>query len=279
MNQQNFDKKPLRAIAQHKYNTARMNLLLVIAITAINVILIAAQTDTYLLFSASVPYIVSFIGVSVYAETGIIASLFIFAAIALVLTVPYLVCWIFSKKNYAWMIAALVYFCLDTVCMLYLFFGELSAILDVVFHAWILYYLIIGVKYGHQLKTLPEDEIVAPNAEADGDNIFFSETQTAESTFSPDDSPILRTAQSEEKIKVYAETSVSGHTITYRKYGKNLEELVVDGYVYAEFPFKGIAKAHEMSAVVNGMEITVGYFQSNYIKVNGNVVATTVRWI
>lgn len=279
MNQQPSVKKPpLRAIAQHKYNTARVNLLLVIAMSVINIIFIAAQTGTYFLFSASIPVVVTDLGVYLYAETGVTASLIIFAVIALALTLPYLLCWIFSKKHFAWMIAALVYFCLDTVCMLYLFLGDLSAILDVVFHAWILYYLIIGVKYGHQLKNLPED-VAADTEFANGGSLFVSDTEPTAETFSANDSPILRTAQSEEKIKVYTEALVSGHTITYRKYGKNLEELVVDGYVYAEFTFKGIAKPHEMSAVVYGMEITAGYFQNNYIKVNGNVVAQSVRWI
>ena len=274
-NQQKFTPSP-RAIANQKYTTARMNLLLVIAMSVINIILIAAQTDTYFLFSATLPVLITQIGVIGYVETEVVAVLIVFAVIAVVLTLPYLLCWIFSKKHYGWMIAALVYFSIDTLLMVFMLLGDLSAILDILFHIWILYYLIIGVKYGHQLKTLPES--------VPGEPIFVNGeestvTENAADTPALEDTPALRTAYSDDKIKVYAEATVSGHIITYRKYGKNIEELVVDGYVYAELQFKGLAKPHAMNAVVNGMQITAGYYQKNYIMVNGNIVAETVRWI
>jgi len=93
------------------------------------------------------------------------------------------------------------------------------------------------------------------------------------------DSPVLRNAGYGEKEKIYLIKEVRDHEIIYRKYGKGCEELVVDGKVYAEFLFKGIAKPHTMSATVFGMRIEVGYFRINYINVDGQQVASSTRWI
>lgn len=160
-----------RAFAQAKYNTARMNLILVVAFTAINIILTALQTGTYLLFSASVPFYVTERGLALYIETASIPVLIIFALIAVVLTVPYIVCWKLSEKHHGWMIGALVYFAIDTALLLLSL--DLTMILDLLFHAWVFYYLIIGIKYGKQLKTLPED---TPAGEAD----YTASTETSD---------------------------------------------------------------------------------------------------
>ena len=49
-----------------------------------------------------------------------------FAAIAIVILALYFVCWLFSKKHVAFMIAALVLFVIDTVAMFILFVPALS---------------------------------------------------------------------------------------------------------------------------------------------------------
>ena len=45
-----------RALYQSKFNSARYNLLLVVAMTAINVVLLMLGGSSYFLFSATVPY-------------------------------------------------------------------------------------------------------------------------------------------------------------------------------------------------------------------------------
>lgn len=136
--------------AMSKYTAARSNLLAVTAFTAINIILAVVNANLYMLFSAEVPYVFAITGISLYAEGYSIGVLIGFVIVSLILTVPYLLCWYFSKKNYGWMIAALVYFSID--CVLTLAFFDLSMIIDALFHAWVLYYLIIGVKYGKQAQ-------------------------------------------------------------------------------------------------------------------------------
>lgn len=146
-----------RALAEQKYGSARGNLLLMLGLTVINLVLLAVGSDYMLLFSATVPYLSLVYGL--YSEMTVLLVAGI--AIAVVAMVAYLLCWIFSKKHYGWMVAALVLFVLDTLCLIgfYFYVGDFSGILDLLIHAWVLYYLIIGVKAGHQLTYLPEDEV------------------------------------------------------------------------------------------------------------------------
>ncbi len=143
--------------ALKKVAASRSNLLLMIVLTAVNVALFAIGSQTMLLFSATVPYFAAVIGIG--TEIGALAAAGVIFAILLIGI--YLLCWIFSKKHYGFMIAALVLFSIDTVIMalIYIGTGDFSGIIDVLVHAWVMYYLIIGVKYGYQLKHLtPEEE-------------------------------------------------------------------------------------------------------------------------
>ncbi len=151
-----------RAIAQQKYNSARANLLLMAGFTLINIALLFMNTDTMFLFSATVPYLFAVGGQVMGLELPAVAPfLYGIAAVCILL---YFLCWIFSKNRYGWMIAALVLFILDTIAMvlIYLPGGFTEGILDALMHIWVLYYLIIGVKYGAQLKKLPPDPVDIP---------------------------------------------------------------------------------------------------------------------
>ena len=148
-----------RANAERKYTMARNNLLLAFGFTVVNVVLALVNADTYFLFSAFMPYIIAVLGVGMATELGTIAVV-VMGAISFALIIPCLLFWIFSKKKYGWLIAALVYFVFDTAfLLLFLFlFGDFTSIIDILFHVWLLYYMIVGVKNGIALKTLPADE-------------------------------------------------------------------------------------------------------------------------
>lgn len=150
-----------RTVAQQKYNTARINLLLMIGLTVLNVVLAFIGSDTMMLFSATVPYIAA-----VWATMEEFQPIMIpLIALAVISIVSYFVCWIFSKKHFGFMIAALVLFVIDTLGLIvfYLWAGEIaSGILDIAIHAWVLYYLIIGVINGVKLKKLPEETYEEP---------------------------------------------------------------------------------------------------------------------
>ena len=162
---------------ERRYASARMNLLWVVLFTAINIVLLVSNSYTYFLFSAFIPYAIVDYGMIVcgkypadfygdlsqyqFFDTTVLVVLI---AVAAVICVLYLLCWIFSKKRrVAWLIIGLVFFALDTVFML---LGGISAdrILDIVFHGWVIISLTGGIIAHSKLKKLPAEE-PAPVAE------------------------------------------------------------------------------------------------------------------
>lgn len=140
-----------------KYKISRSNLLLVAAFSFINVILTSVQSNFYLLFSSTLPIFVSQVGINfgllAEGEESLGTPFFaICVVIAIILIVPYLLCYFLSKKHFAWMIAALVLFSIDSVFLLFLF--DINYILDAIFHVWVMYYLIVGVRSGSKLRKL-----------------------------------------------------------------------------------------------------------------------------
>lgn len=260
----------LREEAQTKYNTARSNLILMLAFTLINVILLVVESDVMLLFSATVPYFVVAIGVG-SEISSILTGCIVVAAIIMLI---YLLCWFFSKKHYGWIVVALVLFILDSIamCALYIFTQDFSGILDVVFHVWILYYLIIGVKYGSQLKKLPEEEITTqdfPIYEKEGEKI--TEETVGETSY-------LRKADDSVKARVLLEANEFGHIICYRRV-KRINELVIDGYVYDDVEML-IEGAHSLNAIVDGHKIQVGFDGgvNSYLRIDGETIAKKKRF-
>lgn len=144
-----------RAAAQQKYDMSRGNLLLMLILTAVNIVLLFFDSSAMLLFSATVPYLVVLFGITLEETAAIVFA----CSIAAVIIIVYLSAWIFSKKKYGFMVLALVMFLIDTAFMMgiFLWSGDFSGILDVLIHAWVLYYLIIGVKNGRKLKKLPPE--------------------------------------------------------------------------------------------------------------------------
>ena len=163
---------------ERRYASARMNLLWVVLFTAINIVLLVSNSYTYFLFSAFIPYAIVDYGMIVCGKYpadfyGDLSQyqfldstvLVVLIAVAAVICVLYLLCWIFSKKRrVAWLIIGLVFFALDTVFML---LGGISAdrILDIVFHGWVIISLTGGIIAHSKLKKLPAEE-PAPVAES-----------------------------------------------------------------------------------------------------------------
>lgn len=160
---------------ENNYRISRANLLMVVAFTLLNVILALVGGDVYLLFSASIPYFLVFnamflcgkLPAEYYDFENYIYDfyenefLIVMTVIAIVIIALFALFWLLSKRNTAWLIASLVLFGLDTVGMFVLFGISADMILDIVFHAWVIYYLILGIVAGQKLKNLPPEETVA----------------------------------------------------------------------------------------------------------------------
>ena len=162
-----------RALYQSKFNSARYNLLLVVAMTAINVVLLMLGGSSYFLFSATVPYSLAIDGMYMtgrmpeewyadwpasvpFLDSGYMTVMMV---IAFAIILVYLACFFFSKNfKTGWMIAATVLFVLDTLYMVFIYGVGADSVMDILLHAWVLYYLISGSVYGLKLKKLPEDE-------------------------------------------------------------------------------------------------------------------------
>ena len=181
-----FNKVPAQAFSPRQnllsqYQAGRGNLLLVVIFTLINVILISFGQETYFLFSATLPYVIAVFGAifcgmmpdeyyddsDAYRQMFESSKIYIFVAVAVAIIALYFICFLFSGKRVGFLIAALTMFSLDTVFML--FFYGFSMILDIFFHAWVLFYLIRGVSAHFKLKKMPEDSTPdVPKADENG---------------------------------------------------------------------------------------------------------------
>ena len=254
-----------KALAEKKYKSSRNNFLLMLGFTVLNVILLIFNSGVMMLFSATIPYYA--IALGMMAETT--GQLVFFLSLGIGMIVAYLICFIFSKKHYGFMIAALVLFVIDTVALigLYTIALDVSGIIDLAIHAWVMYYLITGIINGYKLRHLPDDPEI--------EEILPEPFDAPE--VKPGDSKARRLADTNVKARILLETEALGKKIVYRRI-KNVNELVIDGYVYDEFEAL-VEGAHSLSATVDGVLFEVGYDggTQSYAKVNGEKIAKKTR--
>lgn len=250
-----------RGFLQQKYNTARSNLLLVIVLTLVNIVLFFAESNTMLLFSASIPYYAVIFGVVLeVAPLGIG-----FAAVILIL---YFLCWLLSKKKSGWMSVALVLFILDTLGMagMYLLAEDFSGIMDALIHVWVLYYLIVGVSSGKKLKNIPEET-------------EQTEVTEGEEAQVNDHSQPIRRIEEDGKCRVLLECEYGGRRIVYRRV-KSKNQLVINDYIYDELEML-IEPAHSLYANIDGHVYEVGFdgVSRSYFKVDGELIQKKLRLV
>lgn len=132
----------------------RYSLLLIMIFTVINLAFLLMDTGRYFLFSASVPYYLTMIGMLMdYPGFGVYTtSALVVSAIVLAL---YLACWLLSKKRGEWIMVAMVLFILDTIGLVLFSFmleNPMGNILDLVLHIWAIVELVQAVRYNGKLK-------------------------------------------------------------------------------------------------------------------------------
>ena len=181
-NKNNGQQMSPRQLLKNRSANGRNNILIVLAFTAINMVLTITGNGTYFLFSAFIPYYLVTNGAvlcGMYPEefyeevTGAPyhsmefydkSYFVIMLAIAIVILAVYLLCWFFSKKEsrrMGWMIGALVFFSLDTLAMIFL--GGIAAdmIIDYAFHGWVIFSFVSAILAIRKLKAMPEEVIEA----------------------------------------------------------------------------------------------------------------------
>lgn len=158
-----------------RYNSARHNILLVIAFTVINCVLCAAGSGSYFLFSAAIPYYLVTDGLywtgkmpaewygADFQPDPDNSYLYICLAVSVAVLAFFALSWFLSKKHgYGWLVAALLLFAADTFAMFYFFGFSADMIMDFVFHAWVLVSLTSGIIAAINLKKLPEEAPYTP---------------------------------------------------------------------------------------------------------------------
>ena len=176
-----------RMQAEKTYNSARSWALLVFVLSVVNVVSIATS-ETYFLFSSYVSQILTVLGLEFSAiSEGNSAFLIVFGVLAVLVAVPYLLCFIFSKKHRGWLIAALVLFSIDTLILLVdvVSVGFQSGIIDVVLHGVTIFLFAAGVGKGKELarlEAMAQAEAFEAQSAQQGDapegeeNPFYSDT-------------------------------------------------------------------------------------------------------
>ena len=267
-----------REVYERNYNNGITNLLLIIAFSVINIVLLVANSNTYFLFSAFIPYFLVDVGMfytgtypeEYYYGLGFTefldkSFLVVTVVIAAVVLVLYLLCWLFAKKKkIGWLIFAVVMACIDTVAMLVLGGVAIESIVDIIFHVWIIFSLINAVVTYNKLKKLPEEPLeIIPEGNA----------QPVQN------SPVLRMADTEEKSRILLEAESGGYHIVYRRL-KKTNELVVNGRVYDEYVAL-IEYPHTLTAIVDGHKIEIQYDMGShmYIMLDGVMLAEKFRMI
>ena len=276
---ENLKNADMRNSLQQRYTTARMNLLLVVLFTAVNIVMLLTKNFTYFLFSASIPYFLVDLGMLYcglyppewYVEAELVGIeffeidlLIILTAVSVVILLLYLLCFFLSKNmNAGWLIAAAVMFGIDTAAM-FLLTGS-DGIIDIIFHAWVMYYLIFGISAVGKWKALPDAQDAIEEMLVIGED-----GERYEST-------PLRTADMTVKSRTLLESNVLGHSVIYRRV-KKTNELVIDGRVYDEY-IALMEFPHTLVAVVDGHVIQAGCDNTSriFISADGNVIAKKLR--
>ena len=150
----------------------------------------------------------------------------------------------------------------------------LDSILDIIFHAWVIYYIALGIHANAKLKRLPKEVKVmpAPIAQPSGEEVAGREVSAPKIA----DSPILREADNTVKHKVLLQIRVANYDICYRRV-KHTNELVINGNVYDEY--KAVMEfSHELTALYDGHRIVAGLKGlSSFIAIDGEIVSKQVR--
>ena len=152
--------KNSRGYLEKSFNSSRSTLIGVLLFTVINLVLLVAQSERYFLFSASVPYYLTVLGMVMdsWGGSGYMITALVISAVILVV---YLVAWLLSKKRRGWLTAAAVLFTIDTVALVWfsiaLLENPLVNIMDLVFHVLVLWQLFQGVRAGKKLREMPDD--------------------------------------------------------------------------------------------------------------------------
>ena len=142
----------------NKYVSARKNILIVMAFSVVNIILMVLNANMYFLFSAIMPLVFYMFGSSFSEQSNSSIFLIIGIVLAVVVIGLYALGFFLSKKNFNWMTFSAIFFALDIAFLafyIYICGGMLvitDFLLDILFHILVMISLVSGVVNASKLK-------------------------------------------------------------------------------------------------------------------------------
>lgn len=253
-------------LPETRFKNARVSLLIVLVLSFVNIFLILF-TDAYFLFSSYITSLVSATGAVMYYESGkqiifLIATL----VLAIITILPYLFCYLFSKKRVAWLIVALVLFAIDSGILLVntigLFSeGNISGISDIIMHVYVLVSLALGVSAGLKMKNTASNDASATTEEVQ--NIEPTMQQVVSNEYSEELASVSRVMTITRKKSFYGcavkfDCILDGNKVGFLKNGGTVE-VNVDGNAH-QLIVKGgmlVSKMVEISAGSESVNLNV----------------------
>ncbi|MBQ7365345.1 MAG: hypothetical protein IJW46_07085 [Clostridia bacterium] len=160
-----------------------MNILAMAALTLVNIVLVITNSDSSFPFSASIPlYLVlifsemcgmrpdafyeEFYGPdwkdAEFFDPGLFWGVVV---VAVLLTAIYFVLWYFAKKKKVFSIVLTVFYAIDTVALLIfnttIYAFSAMVLIELLFHAWVFYYLILALKAWDGMAAAPSEADLA----------------------------------------------------------------------------------------------------------------------
>ena len=187
----NEEIKKLRTKYTIKFNSGRFNLILAVIFSVINIVFMLLNVNFFIFFAAELPCILVGFGLvftakypriyhpvkaSVDGSARLLPDSFLYLMITIsaFILLYYVLCWVFSKKQHpGWLIAAAAGLFIDTGFSLVLILvgGGIYALINVVFHIWVICFLISGAVACNKLKELPTEEYVVEAEETVGETL------------------------------------------------------------------------------------------------------------
>ena len=153
--------KRIRLRLRQQIGWGRNGLLVILAITLINQLMLMLHVEYHFLFSAAVPYYLNWL----VRELGAAGA---FPALATVLTLAlyaaYIACWLMSSQRKEWLLASLGLYGLDTLLLiifaLTLLENPASCLLEILTHGVGIALLVFAVRAAEQLSRMPRQRRV-----------------------------------------------------------------------------------------------------------------------
>ena len=132
-----------------KFTSGRVNLLAFLLVAVANIVFLVLGKSYLVPFFAAVPYYAVAYGYmpGYLSVTGGWMVAMAFLAVGII-------CWVRAKDDWRWLLGGFALITFDTIAMFWLISQSLAISFwpDIIFHAWMMYYLSTGVRYGRKLE-------------------------------------------------------------------------------------------------------------------------------